>query len=197
MIQSLVVGFVFSFLGSIPPGTINLSVLQLGLKNQMLGVLFFSLAAVAVEFVYASLAVEFQLFLIENTSLTENLQIISALAMIALGVIHLSNKPRGQPIEFKQGRTNFRNGVIISAVNPLAIPFWVAVTAYLQNQGLLVLGSASNFWSYIVGICLGTLMLLVFVGQMAQKFQNFQNNLVVNKLPGVIFLGLGLYTFWS
>lgn len=197
MIQSLAVGFVFSFLGSIPPGTINLSVLQLGLKDRMRGVLFFSLAATTVEFVYASLAVEFQLFLVENTSLTENFKIISALAMIALGVIHLSNNPKRQAIKFKEGRTSFRNGVIISALNPLAIPFWVAVTAYLQNQGILLLGSAPSFWAYIVGICLGTLGLLLLVGHMAQKFQNFQDNVLVNKLPGLIFLGLGLYTFWS
>ena len=85
MLQVFLVGFLFSFLGSIPPGTINLSVLQLGLQNQLRGALFFTLAATGVEFVYASLAVEFQIFITSNTSITENFQIISALAMMALG----------------------------------------------------------------------------------------------------------------
>ncbi len=163
----------------------------------MRGVFFFSLAATTVEFVYASLAVEFQLFLTQNTSLTDNFQIISALAMITLGVINLSARPRKRPIAIQEGRRSFRNGVIISAVNPLAIPFWVAVTAYLQNHGMLILSASENFWSYIVGICLGTLVLLLIVGNLAQNFQKFQNNLVVTKLPGLIFVGLGLYTFWA
>ena len=197
MIQPLLVGFFFSFLGSIPPGTINLSVLQLGLRNQMRGVLFFSLAAVLVEFVYASLAVEFQMFITENTSLTENFQIISALAMIALGAINLGRSRNRPTINIKQGRRAFRDGFLISAVNPLAIPFWVAVTAYLQNHNFVALQGSLSFWSYIVGICLGTLALLLLVGQMARKFQRFQHSLVVHKLPGLIFVGMGLYTFWA
>jgi len=197
MIQPLVVGFAFSFLGSIPPGTINLCVLQLGLQNQMRGVLFFSLAATAVEFIYASLAVEFQMFLSQSTSITDNFQIITALAMIALGAINLSRGSKHKKVQVGQGRRSFRNGVIISAVNPLAIPFWVAVTAYLQNHHLVTLNTSASFWSYIVGICLGTLILLLMVGQMAQRFQHFQGNLLVNKLPGLIFVGMGVYTFWS
>jgi len=51
LFQIFMVGLIFSFLGSIPPGTINLSVMQLGLKKQMQGALLFTLAAVLVEFV--------------------------------------------------------------------------------------------------------------------------------------------------
>jgi len=198
MLQVFLVGFFFSFLGSIPPGTINLSVLQLGLQNQLRGALFFSLAATAVEFVYASLAVEFQIFLTNNTSITENFQIISALALMALGIINLSKKRLQEPSQLGQGRRNFKKGLLISAANPLAVPFWVAVTAYLQNHQFIVLTSPYLFWGYVLGICLGTLVLLLLVAQLAQKFRNlFQNNLLVNKLPGLIFVGMGLYTFWS
>jgi len=198
MLQVFLVGLLFSFLGSIPPGTINLSVIQLGLQNQLRGALSFALAATAVEFVYASLAVEFQIFITSNTSITENFQIISALAMMALGIINLSKKRLHEPPQLGQGHRNFKKGLLISVANPLAVPFWVAVTAYLQNHQFIVLTSPYLFWGYLLGISLGTLVLLLLVTQLAQKFRNlFQNNLLVNKLPGLIFVGMGLYTFWS
>ena len=127
VVQVFVIGFVFSFLGSIPPGTINLSVMQLGLKKQLKGALLFALAATLVEFVYAGVAVKFQMFLTANTVITENLQIVSALAMLALGVFNLSRKTAPGKTS-KTKLTSFQKGTLISLANPLAIPFWLAVT---------------------------------------------------------------------
>ena len=197
LFQIFMVGLIFSFLGSIPPGTINLSVMQLGLKKQMQGALLFTLAAVLVEFVYASMAVKFQMFLTTNTSLTENFQILSALAMLVLGIFNLSRKGI-QDSKPKPGVDSFKKGILISLANPLAIPFWLAVTAYLQNHQMIHITGNATFFSYILGICAGTFLLLMLVANLATRAsQLFQNNFVVYRLPGLIFLGMGLYTFWG
>jgi len=198
IILILTLGFVFSFLGSIPPGTINISVLQLGLNHQMRGALFFTLAATTVEFFYAWIAVKFQIFLTESTAITQNFQFIAGAAMFVLGLINLSRKPSRQAGKFGEGRVNFGKGLVVSLLNPLAIPFWVAVTAYLQSEGFILLSSNSRILVYVLGICAGTFALLVLVAILSKKFLLiFQNSLLVYKLPGFIFIGMGLYTFWS
>ena len=40
-IQAFILGFIFSFIGSIPPGTLNVTVLQLGLENKKEIALFY------------------------------------------------------------------------------------------------------------------------------------------------------------
>src|SRR5690606_33928439 len=87
-----VIAFLVSYLGSIPPGTINVTTMQLAVQNNRRAAVFFSLAAALVEFVYAGATVRFQLFLSENPVFTENFQIISAIAMILLGIANLVSK---------------------------------------------------------------------------------------------------------
>ena len=48
-LQVFFVGLVFSFLGSIPPGTLNLCVLQLGLEKKVGAALRFALAVSIIE----------------------------------------------------------------------------------------------------------------------------------------------------
>jgi threonine/homoserine/homoserine lactone efflux protein len=52
-------GFFFSFIGSIPPGTINLTCVQLGLEKKIKIAWRFAIAASVMEYPYAWIAVEF------------------------------------------------------------------------------------------------------------------------------------------
>ena len=60
LVLAFILGAVFSFVGSIPPGTLNLTVLQLGLQGKTAIALRFALAVTIVEYPYAWIAVEFE-----------------------------------------------------------------------------------------------------------------------------------------
>ena len=49
VVQVFFIGLVASFLGSIPPGTLNILVLQLGLDNKLKAALRFALAVALIE----------------------------------------------------------------------------------------------------------------------------------------------------
>lgn len=196
-IQVLIIAFIVSYLGSIPPGTINITSMQLSVQGLKRPAFFFALAASLTEFVYAGITVRFQIFLSERPGFTENFQIITALAMIVLGVINLFQKTDTKALIDKaqgmKGRNGFKRGVLLGIFNPLTIPFWLAVTAYLQNNQWINL-KAENFWLYLIGISTGTFSLLLTVNSLGQKFTNIANNqFLVHKLPGVVFISLGLY----
>ena len=63
MLQNFLFAFLFSFLGSIPPGTLNLTVLQLGIERKINIALRFAIAAALIEYPYAWLAVAFEGFI--------------------------------------------------------------------------------------------------------------------------------------
>jgi hypothetical protein len=79
----------------------------------------------------------------------------------------------------------------------MTIPFWLAVTTYLENHQWVVL-SDTNFWGYLIGLAGGTFALLMTVNALGSQFQKIaDNNFVVHKVPGLIFIGLGLYNFYE
>lgn len=196
VLQVFIISFVVSYLGSIPPGTINISAMQMSILGYKRGALFFAIGATITEFVYAGITVKFQLFLSERPIITENFQLITGIAMLALGIVNLTAKSDSNKFstteEFK-GRSGFKKGVVLGFLNPLTVPFWLAVTAYLQGNKWISL-EGSLFWVYLVGISAGTLALLVSIRQIGARFIKIASNqFLVYKIPGITFIGLGIY----
>ncbi|ELR69976.1 hypothetical protein C900_04499 [Fulvivirga imtechensis AK7] len=192
MAQLFLIAFLFSFLGSIPPGSINLSVIRLALDNKYNAALRFAVAAALVELPYAFVAVQFEGLLTTSPLIVEHFKLLAALVMIVLGVTNLSfSKTPSQRMQ-KMRESGFRRGLLISILNPLAIPFWLGVTAYLNTQGWIQLTSINNIFVYIVGISFGTFVLLALLAILSNKIGYFfKENIVVQILPGIIFIVLG------
>ncbi len=200
-IQVLIVAFIVSYLGSIPPGTINITSMQLSVQGLKRPAFFFALAASSTEFIYAGVTVRFQIFLSERPGFTENFTIITAIAMIVLGVINLFSKTDTDKLIHKasemKGRNGFTRGVLLGILNPLTIPFWLTVTAYLQANNWISLQGV-HFWYYLIGISTGTFCLLLTVNRLGQRFTGIASNrLLIHKIPGFVFIGLGLYNLYQ
>ncbi|MDN5215637.1 LysE family transporter [Fulvivirgaceae bacterium BMA12] len=196
IIQTFLVAFFFSYIGSIPPGTINISVIQLTLNGKVREAIYFALAAALVEFFYATFAVGIQFFFVSKLDFTLHFKIVAASAMLVLGIINFFSKSRNASSSKPKILMNgFKKGVVVSIFNPLAIPFWVAVTAYLESQAWVAINK-QTFWIYIAGISTGTFLLLTTLVFIVSKFKiSLRDNMVVNKVTGLIFIGLGIYTF--
>lgn len=195
-VQVLIIAFVVSYLGSIPPGTINITSMQLSVQGHRRAALFFALAASLTEFVYAGVTVRFSIFLSERPEFTQNFKVITAIAMLVLGIANLASKLNTHSFmknEDLKGRNGFKKGVLLGILNPLTIPFWLAVTAYLYNhQWINLVGR--NFWFYLIGISTGTFCLLLTVNRLGAKFTAIADNQwIVHRVPGIAFIALGLY----
>jgi threonine/homoserine/homoserine lactone efflux protein len=89
-------------------------------------------------------------------------------------------------------------GIILSLLNPLAIPFWVGTTAYLTSQNWIELSTPWRLHSYLVGICLGTFVILVMLAYLAKRvISQFSHNSWLNKIPGLALIILGIYAFFE
>jgi threonine/homoserine/homoserine lactone efflux protein len=196
ILQTLLVAFAISYVGSIPPGTINISVMQLSILKKHRAAIFFALAATIVEFGYAAITVQFHIFLNNNETISSYFQIITAAALIGLGVFNLFSKSTSSSVKIKEeltGRHGFRKGLILGLLNPMSIPFWLAITTYLENDDLIEVHEF-GFWAYLIGLSAGTFCLLLTIDAAGKRFTKVSDNaFLVHKVPGFILLGLGVY----
>jgi threonine/homoserine/homoserine lactone efflux protein len=195
-LQVFLTGLFFSFIGSIPPGTLNVTVLQLGLEKKKNVALRFALAVAIIEYPYAWIAVAFEGWLTSSPVIIENFQLITALVMTTLGIFTLwaSRKPSTFSVKFSE--SGFRRGIILSMLNPMAIPYWMGATAYFKAQGWIDISTQGLVHSYVFGTSVGAMLLLTLFIFMATRLASYvQQNIFIKMLPGIIMLVLGVYAF--
>ena len=196
ILQTLIVAFVVSYIGSIPPGTINVSVMQLAILNKRRAAVFFAFAASSVEFIYAGITVQFHIFLNNNEVIADYFRIITSIALIGLGLSNILSKSTSSSVKVDTkltGRHGFVRGLLLGVLNPMTIPFWLAITTYLEND-LWVNVDGYGFWMYLTGLSTGTFCLLLTVNALGKRFRQITDNpFIVHKVPGFLLLGLGVY----
>lgn len=196
IVTAFILGAVFSFLGSIPPGTLNMLVLQMGLEGRTRAALKFSLAVAIIEYPYAWIAVEFEAWVTRNPVILEHFQLITAVVMTCAGLLVLRSTYKASPEEVSADNSGFRRGIVLSILNPMAIPFWMAITAFLRSSGWLDISSAVRLHSYVLGTSVGTIVLLLIFIFLARRVAGYATgNTWVKKVPGAVLVVLGIYAF--
>lgn len=155
ILQVFLIGLVFSFIGSIPPGTLNLAVLQLGMEYKIKTALRFSLAVAIIEYPYAWIAVVFEDWVTSSPLIIENFQLITAVVMTVLGGFTLWSARKPSEFSVRFNESGFRRGIVLSILNPMAIPFWIGITAFLKAQNWIDLSSQILIHSYVFGTSVG------------------------------------------
>ena len=97
----------------------------------------------------------------------------------------------------KEGISSFGKGIMLSLINPLAIPFWVAWGTVAHANGWLILKNVP-ITIFVLGISISsfvTLMLFAFFAKLvAAKMQKL--NRWMNEIIGIVLLLLGFYQLY-
>lgn len=198
VINAFVMAFLFSFLGSIPPGTLNLTVLQLGLQHKMDIAVRFAVAAAIVEYPYAWLAITFENVITDNNFIAGNLQLFAGIIMVVLGVLNIFYGTHKTKMVETFHASGFRRGLLLGILNPLALPFWIGVTAYLKSLQWISLSTPFQIQAFLFGICLGAFSLLLLVAQLSKKLlAELKEHILVQRVPGIVLIALGAYALFT
>lgn len=193
MVSAFILAFAFSFIGTIPPGTLNLTVLQLGLENKIKSALQFSIGAAIVEYPYCWIAIRFEEYITSSPAVVNNFERIGAVVMLTLGFLNLLSLRKPATTSARSGG-GFAKGLVLGILNPLAMPYWVGITAYLKSQGWLVLDSTITLHAYLIGVVLGAIAFFLLIAYAANRVGLYlKGNSVVRYIPGVVLVVLGFY----
>ena len=155
-----------SFLGTLPLGTLNLSVANYAFLGNLSGAVGFSVAAIAVEMllVWVALIVirrleRLGLFLkIFNLVSTGVLLFLAASSLLA--AFEMEAFRATLPLPFLHP---VAAGAILSLTNPLHLPFWMGWTTVLRSRKILN-DESGSYPVYIGAIGLGTAMAFCLYG---------------------------------
>lgn len=114
--------------------------------------------------------------------------------MIAIGILNLWSAEKPTSFSVKFNESGFRRGLILSVLNPMAIPFWVGVTAYLKAMNWLDLSTVWRLHGYVLGTSVGAMLLLTGFALLAKNLAVYvRDNRIVKRVPGFTLIALGLY----
>lgn len=195
--QIFAAGLLISFAGSLPLGTLNVAAMQIGIQENITQALYFSLGSLLIEMVYVRLSLVGMEWVRKQKSLIKwmdwaTLFIILALAIgsfIAAG----KNMPEAKNAMLDNQWNRFLLGMVMSAINPVQIPFWFGWSNVLFSRNILRTES-SHYNIYIIGIGLGTLLgnaVFIFGGKWLYA-ELPSTQLYINWIIGGIFSGTAL-----
>jgi len=172
-------GLFISFLGTLPLGTLNVAAMQISVTDGIVPAMYFVLGAMIVEIFY----VRISLVAMDWVSLG----VVVALAVTTF--IAASNPAgSGKNIMLSNHVHRFWLGIMMSAINPVQIPFWFGWSTVLFTKQVL-LPRTDHYNTYIAGIGIGTLIgnaIFIFGGRLIVDRLNANQN-VLNWIIGGVF----------
>lgn len=197
-ITHILLGIISIFIGLLPPGMLNMTAVQLTVEKGQKQSQLFSIGASLVVFVQAGIALFFAKQLNKNPELLANLEVAGIVVFFALAVFFFMNTRSKFQFKGKKERNNnyFFQGFLMSTMNMLAIPFFLAVGTYLSSNELLVMESSYEL-SFVFGAGLGAYLLfltyIVFAKIIIRRANFIAKN--INYILSLLFLFLGLLTW--
>ena len=194
LLTVLFAGFGVSFLGQLPLGNLNVAATQIGVEENFKNAWAFSIAGAFVEIIYLRLALNSSAWLMHNKMLFNYISWFTVILFFTLGVLSIRKaivqkeaQKKGLLIDNKINR--FVLGLMLSAVNPMQIPFWFFWGTYFINNGT-VKPTAVDFNLFTIGACLGTLggqVIYIHGGNWLVKKLHASHR-ILNIIMGAVFI---------
>src|SRR6187402_1504484 len=92
-------GFIVSFIGSIPPASINLLVIKVASTKGLKKALAFSGGAVFIEFVYSFIAILCSGYMLDHMPIGQLIELIAIPVFLLLGILSVRTKNKEQHVE--------------------------------------------------------------------------------------------------
>jgi threonine/homoserine/homoserine lactone efflux protein len=188
-------GMLISFIGSLPLGSLNIAAMQIGIQENIQQAIFFSLGSLTVEMIYVRVSLIGIDWISRQARLMKALQWITLAVIAALAVgsflaaaktAATGHMEKNTLLELQVHR--FLLGMMMSAINPVQIPFWFGWSTVLFEKKILEPKQA-QYNSYIIGIGLGTLAgnaVFIFGGKwLTDRIQN--SGQYINWIIGGVF----------
>lgn len=194
--RAIFIGFLISYLGSLPLGVLNLSVVGITVRQGLYAAFLFSIGVIGVEFFQAFVAVWFSQYLLAYPGLEQYVQLLAIPIFLILGAFYFFKKQAAEN-EMKT-LSGFKEGIVLSLLNPLAIPFWLFYSVYIGQKGWLTFSQVEIF-SFAFGVSQGTLAALMsfaFLSNLIKNQLQFLNKWI-DKIIGSVFLLMGFYQIYA
>ncbi|MGN6266721.1 MAG: LysE family translocator [Ginsengibacter sp.] len=184
-------GLLVSFLGSLPLGTLNVAAMQISVQESVHNAILFALGSLTVEMIYVRISLVGINWVRKQKKLFRYMEWITVAIVLALAIGSFVAAMKTHPaknVVLNNNINRYALGVMLSAINPVQIPFWFGWSTVLFTKNILA--PKNSFYNlYIVGIGIGTLLgnfVFIFGGKWIVTLLNGNQNFL-NWIIGGIF----------
>jgi threonine/homoserine/homoserine lactone efflux protein len=198
ILKNIFVGFLVSFIGSIPLGYLNIVGYEVYKKSGFNETIFYLLGVISIEFFVIYFTLLFANKLIENKKLIKFIEAFSIFFMFLLAYIFYSSASKETEnqsiLEKYVDYSPFVVGLILSCLNFIQIPFWTSWNLYLLNGNYIEVSKSRKYF-YVLGTVLGTflgMLVLILSLDYVTNQTDFLAKYLMKVIIPLVFIGLGL-----
>jgi hypothetical protein len=198
-LKNISVGFLVSFLGSIPLGYLNLAGLEIYSKSGLHNLVLFLFGVIFVETFVIYFTLLFAKQLVSNKKLMKFIDLFSVLFLFVLAFVFYLNlnqpaKPDNQLRQYMM-YSPFVIGVVLNCLNFFQLPFWTSWNLYLLNQNYIAPDGNLKYYyiaGTVIGIFLGMFCLILVLQTVFQQINQFSKYLLPVLIP-LFFIAMGVF----
>lgn len=189
-LKNIFVGFLVSFIGSIPLGYLNVIGFEIYSELGFYSLVLFLLGVVFVEMFVIYFTLVFAKQLITNKKLMKIIDFFAIFFLLILSYSFYSSSK--QTTEYQGILENyamyspFLIGVFLSAINFLQLPFWTGWNVYLVNGNYISIVNKLKLY-YIAGTLVGTFMgmlsLVLILNTLTKNTASFSKYVIPVVIP--------------
>jgi threonine/homoserine/homoserine lactone efflux protein len=202
IVLPLFLGFFTAFVGIIPPGLINMTAAKVNLKEGRRHALWFVLGAILIIGLQSFFAISFAKIINRRPDLVTLFREVGLgiFATLTIYFFVLAKKPKDKtkPLKKNSITNRFFQGVLLSSLNFLPIPYYVFISITLASFKLFSFDTPSVF-VFVNGVVLGSFLVfycyITFFNRIENKTDCFTKNM--NTIIGSITGFISIITLWN
>ena len=190
---TLFLGIIVNMLGYIPPGNINLTVVQITITRGIRQALYFIAAFSAVEVLFTFGVMRFVQWLSSEINLENTIDVVMILMFGVLGILTWKSRKEMPKADYSK-KDSIRYGLLLGVINPMQIPYWLFVGTYLISHEWIDIGYLS-LSVFSIGSGIGAALALYGFARFAQYIQEkfALSSYVISKSIALLFFALSAY----
>ena len=195
-IEHVFYGLIMAYFGLISPGMLNMTALKIRLDNSKIESVKFAIGASLVVFFQAGIALFFADYFVKNPKIIEILKIVGVFVFLALAVFfYFLSRKKIKTKDDESNKNYFTRGLAMSALNMLAIPFYLGVSLFLVSESKIVT-IQPYILLFVIGAVIGSFLLfytyILLAKIIIKKISFIATN--INIILSLLFLILGILT---
>lgn len=203
VIKNILVGFLVSFIGSIPLGYLNIIGFEIYSELGTNSLIFYLLGVISVEVFVIYFTLVFANQLVNNKKLMKIIDFFAVFFLLFLGYSFYahSNQTASNHNDLERfiKYSPFLIGVFLNCINFLQVPFWTGWNLYLINGNYITIEKRLKYY-YVFGTLVGTffgmLGLVILLNLFSQNTAGFSRYIVPVVIP-LFFVVLALIQIYK
>ncbi|WP_046755109.1 LysE family transporter [Kordia jejudonensis] len=189
-----IIGVLVTFLGAIPLGTVNISVINTTVRVDARNAMKIALTAGIAEIIISFYALHCSMVVADFIDMNQWIQMAIAVVLFLIGgVLFFKKKKETQEKKFKMSK--YITGLFLGLLNPPVLVYWIFMISYLNKNAfqLNMNTSLTILFVFFSGVYLGKLLTLYGYSRFSVLIKNKVQNIaaMINKVIGILLFVIG------